>query len=105
MSIEFMYKDLQLEKIVVAKDSGGAEQESVDSTEVVRGAINQARASEINNARARDIEITHKCFLEVTAITKAIKKIDRINGFRVMTLPKNTFNLDHHLLLYLKEIK
>lgn len=105
MSIESIaeFEDLTLE-IATITDSGYTT-ETTYTTETISGAINQAGTSELEYAAARQIEVDYKCYTEVTAITKAIKKNDKINGFRVTGPPKNTFGKGHHLKILLAEVE
>jgi len=105
MSIESIagFENLTLEIATISES--GYTTETTYTTETIKGAINQAGTRELEYAKARQIEVDYKCYTEVTAITKAIKKNDRINGYRVTGTPKNTFGKDHHLKILLAEVE
>lgn len=103
MAIERFYKDLTLEQIVLVKNEHLVEVPTPITT-TIRGVINQAGSSEIEYAKARNIDVDYKAYVEVTELTKSITKDDRIDGYRVASDPKNTMDRNHHLKILLKEV-
>ncbi|HSH36081.1 hypothetical protein [Schnuerera sp.] len=103
MAIEDYYTDLTLKKIELVTNDFGVEEE-VEVSHTIRGIINQAGSSELEYARARNISVDYKAYIEVTAITKSIGKDDYIDNYRVASEPKNTISRDHHLKVLLKEV-
>lgn len=103
MAIERFYGELTLTKVELIENDLGIEQES-RTTHMVEGVINQAGSKEIEYARARNIDIDYKAYIEVTDITRAIGKDDYIDGYRVASEPKNTMGRSHHLKVLLKEV-
>ncbi len=103
MAIEDYYGDITLTQVTTSENSYGAVVES-ETTTTIQGLINQAGAGEIEYANARNIEVDHKAYVEVTATTESIKKDDKLDGYRVVTIPKNTVYRDHHLKILLKEL-
>jgi hypothetical protein len=103
MAIKDYYKDLTLTTTELIVNDLGIEEET-PTTYIIRGVINQAGSSELEYARARNIDIDYKAYLEVSDITNAIAKDDYINGYRVASEPKNTIERNHHLKVLLKEV-
>lgn len=97
------YGDLTLSKATVSKNTYGIEINSFVNT-TIQGIINQASSKEIEFAKAREIDIDYKAYVEVTTATLLIKKDDLINGYRVVSEPKNTLSMNHHLKILLKEV-
>ena len=103
MAIERFYKDLQLTKTTLTVNEYGVEIETTIN-HTIKGVINQAGSSEIEYAKARNIDVDYKAYVEVTELTKSITKDDRIDGYRVASDPKNTMDRNHHLKILLKEV-
>lgn len=103
MAIERFYNDLTLTKIVSTTNDFGVQVET-EETYTIRGVINQAGSSELEYARARNISVDYKAYVEVNEITNTIDKDDNINGYRVASEPKNTMGRNHHLKILLKEV-
>ena len=97
------YTELSLQVATTTVNAYGVEEKSYVIHQI-QGAINQASSKEIESAKARNIDIDYKVYVEVNSVTKAIKKDDIINEFRVVSNPKNTFTMDHHLKILLKEL-
>ena len=103
MAIKDYYKDLTLTTIILVENDLGIEEET-PTTHIIKGVINQAGSKELEYARARNIDVDYKAYLEVSDITNAIAKNDYINGYRVASEPKNTMERNHHLKVLLKEV-
>lgn len=103
MAIERFYKDLTLTKRTLEVNEYGVEIETTIN-HTIKGVINQAGSSEIEYAKARNLDVDHKAYVEVTDLTRTITKDDRIDGYRVASDPKNTMGRDHHLKILLKEV-
>lgn len=103
MAIEDYYTDLTLEVATISES--GYTTETTYSSSTIRGVINQAGTSEIEYASARQITVDYKAYVEVNATTEAIKKNDKINGYRVTGTPKNTLGRNHHLKILLAEVE
>ncbi len=101
--IERFYKDLTLSRIAITVNDYGVEVET-STAATIKGIINQAGSSEIEYAKARNIDVDYKAYVEVTATTLAINKDDKIDGYRVASEPKNTMERNHHLKILLKEV-
>ena len=103
MAIENYYSTLTLTQVTATINEYGQEIDTEIEVEV-QGLINQAGTAEVEYANARNIDITHHCYLEVTATTKTINKQDYINGMEVKSSPKNTVGRNHHLKILLREV-
>lgn len=103
MAIEKYYSTLTLTQISTTVNDYGQEITTEVDVEI-QGLINQAGTAEIEYANARNIDITHHCYVEVTDTTKAITKQDFINGMEVKSNPKNTVGRNHHLKILLREV-
>ena len=97
------YTDLTATIITTTINDYGVEVPSEEDV-TIKGLINQIGSKEIEWAKARNIEVDYKAFVEVTATTQALKKNDLINGYRIVSKPKNTISRNHHLLIMLQEV-
>ena len=104
MPIENFYTDLTLTTNAITVNEYGVEVATPTNT-TIKGLINQAGSREIEYAKARNLDVDYKAYVEVTSTTLAIDKNDLINGYRVASNPKNTIGRDHHLKILLKDVE
>ena len=101
--IEDLYVNITLIKITFDKDSTGAEVIVEADPVIFQGVVNQHGSKAVEKARRRGLDVDYVCYCEVTELTKSIGKNDLVNGLKVVYSPKNTFNLNHHIKLLLKD--
>ena len=97
------YSDLTLTKVTNTTNDYGIEVAAETNT-TIKGLINKASSKEIEIAMARNIDVDYKAYVEVTTTTQSITKNDLINGYRVVSDPKNTIGRNLHFKISLKEV-
>jgi len=104
MAIENYYTNsAKIQRKAETLNAFGAVTESWSDVETIDCLINQATSSEILQAQQVNEEVSHKLFCDVsTDITNKDRIIFNDEVYRVVSVPKNTVNRNHHykIMLY-----
>lgn len=105
MALKDFYKDAQVQRATTQDNGIGGKIETWTTLSNIKALINQASSSEIEMAKKKDVFVTHKMYCDTQT---DIKYGDRVvflgENYRVVSEPKDTVFIGHHLKVMLQKV-